>query len=738
VAYFLDVSLDRFATTYKRYATHYASAMDLVSPATEVRIVQHGMGVLQRAFAPDHGVTASTIEVTLANTDGGADWFVDRTSFANVQKAQFRLTCLAYDANNPSDSASKVLGLFVCMNPPVRNGSRIELSLADNVLGDAGEVVSTPTIRDWCAIDDPWRPTDLAAIVNGGLTDYGGGLYAQPDQWGQVKGFNFDSPIQLAFGTDITPVRVYQDCFVICAVAGSAGSLPISDITAVNYAPVPLSAALRASNGSYTSSLYSAGNLPQRYARYDPNGNPIGSSIFWTVRRTPDIVKNGKTFHLLWIQISLTTQNGGSEYLAKQGFDVSDVASLFYGYGVYDLLSPITVHGALFSHPANDITADTGQPTPSVALDLLTYYTRATVPIDTASFTAMAKLRALPANGVVVPGAMLNKTQSLGDGAMVKALRGLCSAGNFDIFVRWDGTFVASAQVSDFSTLAATPAVLDETLFKADVTDRIPSVTERGAPFNRLFFSKGGQRYGPYDDAASIAAWGKVISTEINVDWCLYLPTGIGRDNASIRTLVTATTWLNGLNYELGDYVTFSWSRGALGGPYTANLFRIEGIALDPASSTVQLTLSWQSDLGAPSNLPYLLDDETLATRVAYSAGRTITLTTTSTTVVFASGSLLTDGVTAGDTIIVLDAAETSPTGFQRNRVLNIISITDATHLVVDASDFGTGGPFTLAGWEIRRGALTYRANAAVFGKLSSATGFFSDGTTIANKLLDG
>ncbi len=221
---------------------------------------------------------------------------------------------------------------------------------------------------------------------------------------------------------------------------------------------------------------------------------------------------------------------------------------------------------------------------------------------------------------------------------------------------------------------------------------------------------------------------------------------------SSARPLLSCTTTIEALQLDLGDYVQVTWTRN-LGDPHAPAYFQVQGMTLHPSTNTVDLELLWCGDLR--SLRPYILDDETITRRVASGGGRTATVVDSDATVLFSSGSLISDGVAAGDHLILRDATEAA-TGFQRNRALKIASITDATHLEITESDldFDAGAGIAVATWEIRRSHLTYAtlgtdptnypAGADVYGRVADLasggvySGAGTGGFTTAHFLMDG
>lgn len=754
-AYYLGVSLDHGATISYVYSTHWLPgvAASLALP-TEPRISK--LGPLNRAFGVDHGLASTSFEVELENTDGALDWISNRTTYATQAVASvWYYAVFVCDPLNPSDYQVQSLGYYQLKDPPARDGSRIRFTLVDKSLVDL-QLSDMPTVRDWMAITDANRPTFIAAAYAPA------GQQLDSSIAGAVPDFDIDAPIPLLFGSNALPIkRVQRNCYVVCSVAGSAGALPAAIDHVVlgngsNFGP--------ATNGATGST----------YAPVLTNG----AYTVWTARRTPDITKNGRTWHIIWLDLNLTNDPSADfgiiqSMLSNKGYNSEDTAKDFAFYGIHDLVAPVSVHGRLLSHNTNDVTwlglSNSGLNAVTIAADLIGGYTRVAPSLDTASFARVLAARPeAKASGMVEVSTSLSTTnlgksfRDLVDGDLIQALRAICQVGNFDVFFKWNGEIACAGSLSDYASQTATLASLDEALFDGTVSERIPGKGERGEPYNRLFVVIGSKRYGPVDDASAIATWGKVVPRQIDGTWMQNFDF-IGSANfangapqfpniearfkslggSTVRPRLTVRTFLNGLAYELGDFITTSWSRGLLAGPYTSAVFRVEGITLDPMTNSVQLELVWTDDLRTSGNLPYVLDDETLSTRASGSGGRTATLTTGSNTVTFSSGDLLADGVTAGDHLIVLDSTE-GATLFARNVALLVAVVTDATHLAISSTyssnAFGAGGPFVLSTWEIRRGALNARANSSVYGKVGDSThaGKFSDNSTNAYKLLDG
>lgn len=745
VGYYVNVSLDNFATQFKNYSTvamQFGPTLTIYDP----RILS--MGNVSRGFGAQRGFASGTFSLELDNTDGGCDWLINRTTYASqALRAKFELYVVLYLPGDFATRSVKQLGTFMLMDPPVRTAERVTLSLADDSLGEVASLAPTPTIRDWMSITDANRPAVLT--LNN----------IDRNQKGLIPDFDYDAPTPLLFGPNLMPItRVANNCYMICAVAGSAGALP-SGVQAIFLNGLLLAPLVTKAEGS-----------PKNQATY-------------TVRRTPDIVKDGRTFHLLWVDVDLTASFattdaeffGMTALLESMRIDTRGGAAL-RDWSIHDGLT-VQVSAWLLSHPVNDTTASQPIHALTIVQDLLTYYARRPTPaLYTPSFDGVRAARpGLAGSGMIELGVNISETSAgdqfreLVDGALIKAIRSICQLGAFDIFCDWSGNIVASHLASDYAAQTASFATLAEVDLMPEVSEKIPGIGERNAPYNRVYFTNGAGRFGPIQDEAAITAWAKVVPIDVDASWLAveynyrgnglyYLPNAeVGGGSGSggrrpaikttpysslggsiIRPVVSCRTFLNGLTLELGDYIYFSWSRGTIGGPYANSIMRVEGIAFDPMSCTVELTLLWVDDLRSVDNLPYLLDDETLNVRCAGSGGRTATVTGGSATVTFSSGNLVSDGVTAiavtgGDQLIVRDAADTA---FVRNQVFPIVART--TNTVTLAAPVGGSGSHVLSTWEIQAGAMTYRTGVPYFGKTSQDDGLFSDGATVANQLLEG
>lgn len=732
--YYFDISTDKGVTFTKAYSTVWSFGGTY---QTEPRIIR--LGNLTRELGADRGFVAATIDVTLDNSDGGVDWACNQATF-QTQGIQsiWKFFVQLWDPKNPSDYASKLIGVFSMMDPPTRKAATVEVTLVDGGIGLVSQLAAVPTLRDWIRATDAARP---ATLTEANIDD--------PSQPGYVKDFDPDAPLPLVFGEQyITPKRCFQNYYIICAVPGAAGVLPTA-------------ASIYLSTGD---------QIPSRINSV--GGTGVGATqTVWAITRSATITKNGKSWHLIWLNLDLNNDAGAAsgpgsgDPSAQRGFlkhfyadalaahTVIDVGKIFSTYAIHKVVAPITVQGLLGSHNANDMLYGSLMTAGQIAYDILTTCLPTALTPENYTSTIAARPGTL-ASGTInqtfesaqtINGAKLLEVV---DGDARRVLQKLCTAGQFDLFFTWAGVPRFSATAADSTALAAAfgatlPSLAPELV--GEVTERIPSIGERHAPANRTYVRRDGRRFGPIEDAAAVAAWGRYLSREVDGEWLNAVDnTGSPSRNAlyqqaagqaEIRPVLSVVTGINGLMYELCDYITFTWSRGAIGGPYLDAIFRVESISLAPFDGKVQLQLVWCDDLKAVGNLPYILDDEANALKVSASGGRTCTLTTGSITVNFSSGDLGADGVLQGDVLVVQDGGEAA-TSFKRNRSLIIINVTSATSLEVDVTDFGTGGPFTISTWKIVRGPDT-NPRPDYYGSTCTVLGKFY-GYTDANRLLDG
>lgn len=521
-----------------------------------------------------------------------------------------------------------------------------------------------------------------------------------------------------------------------------------------------------------------------------------GGLTIWAVKKSQTFSASGYSWRLFWIEFSMTNYYAwASVYPSTNANDptgANGLADAIDHFNVYSL-------GALSSVNHPSIT-----PNPcDVARDLIEYYSNqrgfAGGPVDATSFNRARQARlglsaagqlqvqysTAVASGAKAASVQATATQSPGQasrlgyntGLLRQALAEVCSSFDIDVFVRFDGKAGCSARVADFAAATTTYPHVDEQRVVADsVSKRTPSADERWAYFNSAYFTvpggTGADELGPFrNEDAITAAGGKVVEKHLGGTWWPQLQGVLSANSnawgaqqtfADVESRVWASRGMEAkarpvvqfdtdftflaTDVELGDDFLFTWTRGSNSVQYSSALFRCDGMVIHPESGTVTITEVYMDDLRTQA--AFLLDDENYLARVSSSVGRTATVVDGSSTVTFASGSLITDGVQAGDDLILKDATE-SAVAFKRNRALKIASITDATHLVVTGlnnyTDFGGGG--AVATWEIRRSKLTYPtvvsdathypSGGAMYGKVCNDSDVYSDASA-ANELLDG
>lgn len=720
--FYLRVSRDAGATFLSGdiFSTHVSTA-DILSSTFSRRIVS--LGNLERKLGHDYGFVASTLDVTLDNTDGVLDWLVTPSTYvSNVVDSVWDFYCLLWDPSNPSDKDTKQLGRFTILSPPSRDSKTVKVSLATADIGSYLVLAKAPSILDWAAlgsVTDTNMPVGMEYFTNAAI-----GWQAR----GTIHGYPYHLPQSLAWGIDpMTLTRAYGVCYPICAVPVTPGTLPTTGFKVfVDGIEVP----------EYLYGFPSSG------------GSVAVSHRIWVIRRTPAITVEGKTWHLLWLQLDIqgetTTQTGYANgyqngvgtnttfksWLINQKPNTYNFGQNKYPFADYDLLK-VSVQGGLLSQTTTGVGGyiSAAQIADAIASDCL----KTSVSISGIDDVITGTL------GPAASGSIgeFTRCYNMGDSSAIEALRGLCAVGQFDLFLNWSGTLAAANPQNNYTAQTGTFATLSD-LDCAEIEERIPSQGQRGFPANRGFFKwKDGKVYGPYYINRD---WLVDVDKNVDLTWIasfqdygnffsFYIDT-------TVRSRVTAVTGLNGLNYELGDYVKFSWRRGELAGPYSETIFRIEGISLSPLDGKTQIEMAWFGDIRGPDVYPYILDDETQYVRVSASGGRTISLTNGSEFATFSSGSLITDGVQTGDILKIAYASEAA-TSFYLNRTIYIESVDSATVLDLETDTFGAGGPFTITSWTIYKGRLT-SSRAAYYGKTCSIIGEFFDGDPVTTRLLDG
>lgn len=727
------------------------------------------VGAIVRGFANNGMPAPGTVDLVLDNADNGVDWLVDRATVASaVFSCRFRLYLGLWDAS-ASYAAHPTLttrqcGEYVCLDFPQRDSDgRVRLTLADDSMGRLADLAQAPTLNDW-SNDIGTSPTNNPV-----------GSFLVPQKLG-----NWDAPIQLAFGSkgiklqnavleryglfSSTPWNNWQLIYPIC-VTTETGTPTLGDVVTrvyldivdlgVDFGMVP---ALR---GRKALLIPSTG----------PNG-PEGSTI-WSLHRSHTLFKSGKNWQVLWLKFNTYVFE---QWLWKEVRPNAVLGAISGSddpvmQGVYRLLlgalqDRLVIEGYPWSARTVDFRAQ--QHPVDIVRDLISYYSLASASdIDSTSF-ARAKDAQINLNA----GGVVQSTKSVVGGVGVGEARvpewngghlrtvlgEICASSDMELFSTWLGKFALSVDSNDFAAQTDTLPELDEERILS-VTEVIPSQGQRHAPYNRLWVDMPeGEPLGPFDNEAAITAWGnRILARRIKASWTV--PTVLGSFNpwtsrlveSSVRSTFRVATGLDGLRFELGDLLTFSWTRGGTSGPYAGAIARVDAIDFDYASGRTVLTLLWKGDLR--DEQPFLLDDEDLLEVASNTSPgtRTATVQDGDDEVVFSSGDFSVDGVLPGDFLVLLDAT-LGATDFRRFRALKVLQRLASDRLQVADSDgsgydFGAASPVAVTNWVIRRGFETYPDSATdptnypsdgdMYGKVSDDAGEYT-GSVPANQLQNG
>lgn len=741
VAFLLEGSVDLFVNVPYKYSTH--DGLFGGSEAFDPRIVE--MGDLQRGFGVDGVLASSTVALRLANTDGTLDFLI--TSPTILFKVRWRLSIALYDSANPSDLATKVLGIFVNLDNPQRDGASVTLNLADDSFGQAAEMAIPPTAGEAFAV--------------------------------ALNSSSNEPPVPVAFGEQIIPAypRPY-----------------LSDATSIDYvlSATTDTAAITAGEVEYVSirgtGLNTFGQtallLRPNETYRDKDGSTISLTL-WAANKTASLAKDGRTWRVIYITLYVENLK---LWLSARGHIERDVIKVG---GIYDW--PIDVGQGYFNNTllpmwtieakgprwASRTYTTTGLSTtvraPDIAYDLLRYYSRGLTAgqVNQSSFTAATaaapmfffKARYYFSNfttavlGVSDGGALGRRSgASLAvstQGLLRQAISDLCQGGFFDVVTDWDGQFVAHVLANTFALQTETPHEVDETLL-VDVSDRVPSSGERWAPYNRVIFQSDGRIV---DNNTAITEWGVVIVRSVNdvavdvfdalsgTDFGIGTFGGVGVLESKVRPIISFDYPLDALTWELGDFISVSWTRGGSSSPWVTTVFRVESLTLHPARGTVSVQAVWIQDLR--DELPYILDNETYVEHSdltlfgdAVSNGLGI--------ITFNAGVDITN-LYVGAIIVLRDSTEAAD-AFTRNGAWRITafdpdpagpSVTVATNA---EGIYPAAGVVAFGQWGIYFGAsnvavvaadpVLYPSGALIYGKMAEGT-TFSDSST-ANVLKAG
>jgi hypothetical protein len=748
---YMDISTDGFDSVDFRYGT----ASGVLDGTNQYQKRLLSVGRISRGFGQDNIAASGIFEVVLDNTDEGADWMCDRATAADMLKARYRLFLGIYDlADSGEVIFRKQLGEFVATGFPRRDDTTVRFQLADEMLGLATSVVSTMTLSDWQ--EDAGSDTSNCPFKQGDVNPN--------DRYVLSGGIEMGQQLPLAWGEDfIAAVPIghpfapgstfqYNLALMICVTASTDAVVVGSDITELWY----------------KDKEDEIRSLPRFFA--DPLG-AYGQGTLWQEKKSQTVVTaDGRSWRALYIEVNIAIlQYYGHVHGISGDVDWPRVAAPDGGGipgGVWETMKAWYVKG----FPLSAITVKTSlaQHGVDIIRDLLAYYALDgdISKINTDSFD-LAKNNTSWGNaaGVVNPGrvggsGITGYDSLIAAGGLRETLTQLSQSFDLDLFVAWDGRFAMTTSAADFDSQASTSAlqIIRETRLLPGTSDRYPGDGERWAPYNRAIVEniKGQLPDMPtisnsYEGSGSVDL-GRVFERRFNASWRarsggITDPWKVRNAEVALRPVVKFVTDIDALLLDLGDFFKFNWTRNqGTNDPYTDTIFKVESIAFDADAGQVEIQAVWRDDLLTQGN--YLLDDESLLLRVASSGGRTATVADLSSTVTFSSGSLVTNGVTIGDILVLLDST-LADNDFRRYRCLRIASVTDATHLVVTDPDldFGVGvGSGVVADWAIYKGARTYPtavsdptnyADGSTFYGHVSSGGVYSDATA-AHKLNEG
>lgn len=793
----IDVSLDNFATVAHRWSTFSCT---VGSDAYQGRIPKGGLSKLTRGFGTDSLMRAGTVTVSLDNTDAAADWLVDRTTVASqVLRARFKLTLLVYPNGDFSSYQTKVCGTFKCLDFPMRDRERVTVQLADDTMGVLEHPLTTPTIREWA--EDAGSTLDNCPL----FTRWGAVPYVDWDTplplafgegklnaWLASAAFNFEPAVA---GSDdeaavFASPMLAQRAIVVC-VTTSPDDVSANDVQRL-WGVYREDVTLR---GAKWSGAESEVSIPKTFiltaeaikARQIGSSVTPGTKTIWEPKRTQVITKDGASWRIIWVRFDVemyvqwfatATVNGVVGGSQPDGSNapvglVAPQAPGGSGGASADLRAAAFSHFRAEGYPLSARTTPTAprQVGVDVVRDLIVYYSKGGASaFDETRYAAAKQASPSEVSGVVLPQRSMNPreltkweskvgwpgSETLASGQLRQSLIDIAQSADLDIAMTWDGKIGIHSSYFTFANLTATRVALSETR-ETDVIERIPSKGERWSPYSRLFvFGPDGERYGPFDNPDATVSWGATLERTLQGKWKRF-PRGASdplysdgvweserRVESVVRPVVRFLADREALQLDLGDLFDFAWTRGGSAGPYTAAVFRVESITVDPETLATGIEAVWVDDITTVR--PYLLDTEELTLRVRSTSGRTATVTDSNDVVEFSSGDIEADGVAAGD-ILVLEDATQAIDAFSRFRCLLIASVESTTEVRIQAAslDFDAPAGAAVDTWEIRRGAKTYPDSSSdptnypndglMYGKACDDLDDYSDGEP-ANVLL--
>ena len=523
-AILVDVSTDRFSTflsvsgVEQRWST---VAGRFNNPSNNF----YGGGIasvgrLQRSLGTDGTPAAGTVSLVLDNTDGAFDWLTARSTVeSTLFKARFRVYVAVFDPANASDNQVQLAGTYVPLDNPRRNESRVYLELADDVLGDAADLSLTPSLSSWLnhasttSGNTPWAASS--------------GLKAPGVQFVMSE----TRPLPLAFGTAYVPL--------LRMVSGDLRFHPHVICCTTNTGLVP--------------------GVPDSFIAdiRTSSGKSVPSSIYFLDRSPFNITRDGRTWRIWLVQFDTVAMYAssfvmndvlGGEFGAP-GTSAAAIDRKALTDAFFSKLGQLRCKAfPLSAHTYPTIAAGTPAVNPpptllvNVARDLLQQYCRGSVVVDAPSFNAVAahnpaaKAAVYIADVGNVGGYKQQQPSVIAEaGQMRGVLKGLCSAGVFDLTTLQAGQVRALANTATYEAYVGAAALsaqrLDETRIVADSLDvRTPSQGQRWAPYNRVFLDVGDAsgylppgRHGPFDHGDSttgnLAAWGRPFTRVIDATY---------------------------------------------------------------------------------------------------------------------------------------------------------------------------------------------------------------------------
>lgn len=810
-AILVDMSLDNFATMEARYADK--PGLYEGTPASRPNAQGRASRVLslspvRRGFGQNRVATAATCELVLDNSDGGLDWLCGRTNIADAAKLRVRLYLALYSMSDPLGTFdARSLGTFVLTEWPRRDDTKVTLQLGDDVMGRLSEAASLPTLDNWAAVGT----TANNPLKNGyGRPDVLDGEESTPIQLAFGEDWVRAFPHLIPLGT---VDAAYQNKVIvpICCTTdtGSASSGEITALRVKFNAPTAGRAAGALIDVPRFTNV-NIGGVTTEVTVWSVERSPsitVGSKtfkvIYLVVRadlgNTAEVSAGGVRSYNSWLfgygAPAPVPPNGQSEripppvtyetstefgnewlggYPATAIYKMRDyVANDPNAFQYANVAASVTawyVQGFPLSARTN--TSSPVQHAAQVLTDLATYYSDAAVTVDT---TARGRVIAANPNasaaGVVAPWTDRRTDSWYRPPSLRGVITALAQSADIDVFINTDGEFSFSTDFRDFTiaTQDGTLPAIVETQIR-DVTDCIPGDGERHAPANRVFFT-GGKIYeaegmtmpayaGPFDFSTLTAGTGieitdRVIEAKYEQGWRPYRQqarspffwrTSI---DTEARPRIRFRTDIRSLAFDLGDYFTFTWTRGpSIGGPYSATWFQVEAINYASGDDSVEIEAIWRQD--ALDERQYLLDDETLLVRSKGALSGSATTSGDENVVFGGTINLTTMGVAAGDILILRDSTQADDV-FTRNACFRIDTVASTTAITVIDSTGALAaipaGVVANADWSIVRGETTYPtaisdptnypSGGAMYGKVTDVDGNYSNAEQ-GNRLISG